>query len=147
MQPENFDFSKRRSYMGSNGTTTNGTLMVQIHDYDNARDEWKRWSAAAFARGLHPGHRNPEAIRTMLQIHTQGGRSRGARLPAGVPARQRHTRFHHISVPVINKPQGTSPRITHSHSMGSPKVRPKCSRTSHSVAVSLKASKRPGNAK
>jgi ATP-dependent Clp protease adapter protein ClpS len=35
------------SYMGLNGTTTNGTLMVQIRDYDAARDEWKRWSAAS----------------------------------------------------------------------------------------------------
>jgi ATP-dependent Clp protease adapter protein ClpS len=35
------------SYMGLNGTTTNGTLMVQILDYDAARAEWQRWSAAS----------------------------------------------------------------------------------------------------
>jgi ATP-dependent Clp protease adapter protein ClpS len=34
------------SYMGLNGTTTNGTLMVQIRDYDAARAEWNRWTTA-----------------------------------------------------------------------------------------------------
>ena len=99
------------SYMGLSGTTTNGTLMVQIHDYDAARDEWKRWSAAAPAQppdlsllaradlvpadfiqgieilndnttdmdfvvsvlGAHVGLSFEDAIRTMLEIHTQGG--------------------------------------------------------------------------
>jgi ATP-dependent Clp protease adapter protein ClpS len=32
------------SYMGLNGTTTNGTLMVQILDVDAARSESNRWS-------------------------------------------------------------------------------------------------------
>jgi hypothetical protein len=31
------------SYMGLNGTTANGTLMVQIRDFDAALSEWNRW--------------------------------------------------------------------------------------------------------
>jgi len=166
------------SYMGLNGMTTNGTLMVQIRDYEAARAEWNRWTTAAspvlapnFIQGIeifndnrtdmdfvvsvlgadsHSGRRTvPDVIvgRRRADRRTDHGTSSGVRFPAGVQARQRTTRFHHISVPVTNKPQGTRPSITHSHSTGSPKVRPKCSRTSHSVTLSPRASKGPGNAK
>ena len=87
------------TYMGVNGTTTNGRLMVQVRDFDLPEAEWQRYSTghpdfvpAGFTHGIeilnddttsmefvtavlieHLGLDRPESVRKMLEIHTCGG--------------------------------------------------------------------------
>jgi ATP-dependent Clp protease adapter protein ClpS len=81
------------TYMGLNGTTTNGRLMVQLRHLDAAQPEWRRdFVPAGFIEGIeilndnstpmefvtlvlseHLGLTREDSIRRMLEIHTRGG--------------------------------------------------------------------------